>query len=401
MLFERKIFVAVVFCLTLLGVAAVYGQNKSPLIYSARKTLYKKINDDLFKKWLSGDVRVVHLDAELTADEGVYSSNPSEIKVYGGAAYRDSVRKLNADTLIYRENNREALAVGNVIVTEGGRLLGADRVRYLKNIRFIGAYGNVTISDDSTKSIVRGQEAAFNDSTGYGLITGNPILEKTDESGNIVTVTCSDTLEVLQEEKTFRLWNNVVAVKDSFTTYSDRAVYNNATETLVLTGNPRIEYLTASKREGAPSILTTRSIVTGDTVSVRFSERKVVSAEVKGSAVSSTSSIDTMGVLYDRSVIESMVMRLGMENDLISTISAEGTARSYYHRNYSEDKNMFVNVATGDTLNFLFENGDVSSMEIYGYGGSPGKGMYYEYEDKKAAAAKDSVEADSGSRGVK
>ena len=65
-------------------------------------------------------------------------------------------------------------------------------------------------------------------------------------------------------------------------------------------------------------------------------------------------------------------MRLEMDEEFISRVSAEGTARSYYHRNFfkNDDDKMFVNEAAGDTLTFFFDKGNVTSMKIYGYGRS-------------------------------
>ena len=423
---ERKAFAVIIMFLTIAWAVAAQGQNendeeKSSLFYSADGgTRVESVDGSIMKKLLGG-VHAWHGDATLEANEGVYFSKPSEIRFYGQAVFKDSIRQLNADTLIYFEKTREAHAIGNVKVTEGGRLLLSDRVRYQKNIRYLDAAGGVTVLDDSTRSFIQGMEAAFDDSTGHGIISGKPFLRREEENGSIITVTCSDTLEILrdeniyrlwknivatrdnltmtcsdtldilQDENTIRLWKNVVVTQDSLTALSEQAVFNDSTETLILPGKPEIQYIVTGTREDVLSPLTTLSIVTGDTVRVKIHERKISGAEIIGSAISTTTSTDTTGTFYDRSIIESAVMRLAMEDDYISSISAEGTARSYYHRNYSEDENMFVNVATGDTLTFSFERGNITTMKIYGYGGGIGKGRYYDYEREEISAMSDST----------
>jgi len=388
-----------------------------PLTFEAGSNRFRKNPDGSFVNRLYNGVKAWHLDAELTADEGVYESDADdrrEIRFYGGASFRDSLRRLTADTLVYYEDTRRAVAVGGVLVVEGGRTLVADRVEYRKAGSEIVASGAVNVYDDSTRSRVTGETASFNDSTGYGLIVGEPFLRKDDEDGGVMTVSCRDSLEIFEKERlirlwrdvvafkdsimmscsdtlviddlagTIRLWTNVLAVQDSLSATADFAVYHDSTETLTLTGTPSIRYAVMDTRDEAESTLHTVSVVTGDTVRVVIHDKKITGAEVIGNAVSATTSIDSSGVLFDRSVIESARMRMTIENDFISQVSAEGTAVSYYHRNYKTDDRMIVNEAAGDTLTFSFDRGELTEMKIFGFGGGLGKGTYFNYEPEKA-----------------
>ena len=47
-------------------------------------------------------------------------------------------------------------------------------------------------------------------------------------------------------------------------------------------------------------------------------------------------------------------MSMKMENNQITHVSAEGTAKSYYRRNEKEKDKVYVNSAIGDTLTFFF-----------------------------------------------
>ena len=398
---KQNTFTSLFVLATLVWAGVLYGQNnidmdnpdkeESRLYYHAGRTRGIKRPDGSFIKELSDGVEAWHHDAVLKAEEGIYDSYKGEICFYGNAAFKDSVRHLNADTLIYYENNHEAFAIGNVRVTERGRSLWAERVRYLKDLSVIEAFGNVAVKDDSIRSSIYGMEAVFNDSTGHGFVIGEPVLIREDKRGSIITITCSDTLEILEEEKIVRLWNDVVATKDSLKAVSKLALYDDSNETLTLTGDPEITYMITENREDVPSALSTVSVVTGDTIKVYIKERQVTGAKVIGSTVSTTTSTDTTGTLYERSLIESAVMRLEMDDDFISLITAEGTARSFYHRKQTEDNEMFVNVASGDTLTFFFDRGKITEMKIYGFGGGLGKGMYYEYLQEETSAVTDST----------
>lgn len=396
--------------------AAVFGQNadnteEQRLEFQAGGKEFKRnpVDNTFVNRFYNG-VRTRRLDAVLTANEGIYESGPGLIYFFGNAAFEDSLRRLFADTLIYYEKIHEAVAIGNVRVIEGDRSLTADRVLYQKDIRRILATGNVTVRDDSSHSTITGATADFSDSTGYGCISGVPYLEKIEDDGSIMTVTCTDTLEIFKNERVLRLWSHVVAitdsmtltcadtleihdkdkkialwhgvtaVKDSLTTTSDYATYDDATNTLVLTEKPAIRYAISDTRKEAPSRLHTVSTVDGDTIRVTIHDKKVSGAEILGASKSVTSAIDSTGTLFDRSIIESSAMALEMKDDRISRIIAGGTAKSYYHRNYASDGKMFINEASGDTLTFFFDGGKISEMVIFGYGGGLGKGMYYDYE---------------------
>ena len=137
--------------------------------------------------------------------------------------------------------------------------------------------------------------------------------------------------------------------------------------------------------------MSTVSIVTGDSIRIFVHKQKITGVEVIGSAVSTTTSTDTTGTLFDKSFIESAVMHLDMGSEYITQVSAEGTARSYYHHNKTQENDMFVNEATGDTLTFYFDKGKVTEMKIYGFGGGLGKGIYYEYEPEEISAESDSI----------
>ena len=372
------------------------GKSMQKLEFEAPRFEFKSLDEMNIINY-SGDstrqVRAWQEDIELQADVAVYNSKLAEARFHGGALFSDSLRNLAADTLIYYTGNREALAVGNVIVTEKDRLFRAGKVRYRKALRLMEAFGSVYMHDDSVRSTVTGAEAVFNDSTGYGVVTGFPVLTREDEIGSIIVITCNDTLEIDKEQKIVRLWKNVVMTKDSLTVSSEQAVYDDKTETVILTGMPVSRLVTYHAPDNAASELKMVSTVTGDSMRVFLSNRKVTGVEVIGAAHSTTVSRDTTGAVYDRSIIDSTVMRLKMNDDQVALVTAEGTARSYYHRAVLENKDgMFVNEASGDTIYFFFEEGTISQMRITGFAGTGARGKYYGFEPAPESAEEDSVE---------
>jgi|GEM_PF-6694770 lipopolysaccharide export system protein LptA len=382
--------------------SAVMGQNDnngaadedvSGLEFRSGSKKFVRAEDGTFtNSYLNGvEAWTKNRDSELRADAAVYKSGPGETRFYGGAAFRDSTRHLNADTLIYYDSSEEVVAIGNVVVREIDRTFWADRVNYIKKENLITATGGVIVRDDSLRSSITGSEAVFNDSTDYGLITGNPVLEREDDDENVITISCSDSLEIIQNERTVRLWNDVVIVKDSLRAESRMAVYNDSTEVVDLEGDPKIWHVMSDGVGEDNSKLTANSYAGGETISIRLSERKVSGVDILGNASSTTVWRDSTGAEYAKSILESMNMNLVMTDDLISGITAEGTASSYYFKDPSDTDDLFVNEATGDTLYFFFDGGEVTQLRISGRGGGGAKGNYYEYSpvDTTEAAGED------------
>jgi len=356
-------------------------EPKSGLRFLAGATEFKKNPDDsVVKRFLYG----VHAwtkerDSELQANEAIYNSALGETRFFGSAAFRDSSRYLNADTLIYYDATSEVEAKGKVVVTEKDRVFRTERIVYKRKERLLHTYGSIVIRDDSLKSTINGLEAVFNDSTNHGLVTGSPVLEKEDEKGSIVTVTCSDTLEIVKAERIIRLWNNVVIVKDSLRVHAGYAVYNDSTEVFTLFDTPTVYHSMFEKASDALSELKADSYITGDTIRIYLRKREVTGVDVLGKAYSNTVWKDSTEAVFAKSILEGAKMSLKMEGSMISMITAEGNATSYYFRNPADNSKMFVNEASGDTLRFFYDNGKINKLRISGYGGSGAKGKYYEF----------------------
>lgn len=324
-----------------------------------------------------GGVTADQQDVHLQADEALYETETGDIRFVGGSVLRDSVRTVTADTLLYNHRDRVAVASGNVIVNETGRLFRSDLIRYEKDLRLLMAEGHIYVSDDSLMSTITGMTALFNDSTNYGVIAGSPVLTRRDGE-SLLKMTGEDTLEVDRPVGLIRIWNDVVMTRDSMTVKARMAVYIDSTETVLLTGSPEAEIIMWNDPTDETPGLQRIGVVTGDTIRIGMADQQITGVHVSGSAVNTITAHDSSGTLYDRSVMESATMHMEMANDLVSLVTAEGTAQSYYHRAQMDNERMFVNEAEGDTIIFYFDEGHVDHMRITGKGGSGARGSYHE-----------------------
>jgi lipopolysaccharide export system protein LptA len=373
----------------LLCAATVKGQGGNRIEFSADSTLTEFIENGVIKRYV-GNVAARSADLLLKADEAVYNSVQNVTRLFGRTMLQDSIRTLYSDSLIYYDKREEAIASGNVRGMERARSFRAGRIRYLRNSRLFFGSGGVTVREDSIRSSVTGMEMTFNDSTRNGLIIGMPSLVREDEKGSIITITSSDTVTVLHEQRIAEIGKNVVVKKDSMTATSERARYEDAVEKVTLFGNPVIEHIMHGKGDEDNIPLRIVSEVAGDTVFVFLKERKLVAVEVVGKATGVTVATDSIGAVYYRSILKSRNLRLDMTGDQVSKVVAIGSADSYYmHAATRTGRNQFVNTARGDTINFLFRNGSIADMQIRGGGSGESAGKYYEFETAKADSIKE------------
>lgn len=368
--------------------ATVMGQNGDRIEFQADSTTTEFIDGGGVIKRYSGNVIARSTDLELKADEAVYNSRLNLTRLYGNTSLRDSVRTLYADTLIYYDRLRRAIASGHVRGFERARSILAGQVVYERNRRLLTGTGGVTVRDDSLRSSATGLKMVLNDSTRNGLVVGMPSLVREDKQGSIITLTASDTLRLYNKERIAEIWNSVVVKKDSMTARSVRAFYEDIPERVTLIGKPVIENVMHGTGDEDKIPIRITSVVTGDTVFVYLKDRALTGVRILGNATGTTTAVDSAsGSVYYRSVLESRDMRMDMNNNQISLVTAVGTANSYYmHAATKKGRNMFVNSARGDTIRLFFENGGISDMRIRGLSGGDAVGKYYEYTPSKTAA---------------
>ena len=375
---------------------AVMGQGGDHIEFQADGTATEFMEGGGVIKRYSGHVIARSADMELKADEAVYDSKLNLTRLYGNTRLRDSVRTLYADTLIYYDRLRRAIARGNVRGFERARTIRAGQVVYERGRRLLTGTGGVTIRDDSLRSSATGMSMVLNDSTRNGLVIGMPSLVREDKQGSIITLTAADTLRIFDKERSAEMWNTVEVKKDSMTARSLRAFYSDGDERVTLVGKPVIENIMHGEGDEDKVPIRITSIVTGDTVYVYLKDRALTAVRIIGAAAGTTVAVDSAGAVYYRSVLESRGMRMDMDNNQISLITAEGNANSYYqHAATKKGRNMFVNTARGDTIRLLFENGGIADMRIRGLNSGDAVGKYYEFTPTKTAADSAKEEKDT------
>ena len=111
--------------------------------------------------------------------------------------------------------------------------------------------------------------------------------------------------------------------------------------------------------------------------------------KLEGNTAGTAVAVDSTGAVYYRSVLDSRRMTLDMAGNLMTAMTAEGAASSYYmHAPTPSGRKMFVNTARGDTIRFFFDGGRISNMRIFGAGSGDAAGKYYEYEPVKEKGTK-------------
>ncbi len=272
---------------------------------------------------LRGNVEVVDGEATLRAPHGWYDRSAGLARLQGGVVGRERQQRLVADEAFYERDSLIVRARGNVIGDddenrirleagavdfdrrtrlatatrsplmrardEDGNetLLRARLLRVNAATRVAEAVDSVQVQRDTLRATAR--YAVFDDSTGRGLLLGEP------RAWDQETVLTGDTLETLATDRELE---RVIVRGDARLDYAggreanrgessrlsgsrvDMFVSGSRVDSLVATGSARNDY-TAVAREGRTA---EENRARGDTILVYFRDRKIDRARVLGGA---------------------------------------------------------------------------------------------------------------------
>lgn len=347
--------------------------------------------------YLGGGVQGTEKDQRLRADEAWYLRDSLLVKARGHVrGWNDTSRvELSADRIDFDRRSKVAVATGSPVLQtkdEDGALttMSSLLMRVDSDSRTAEAIDSVLVVRDTLR--VRADRAFFDDSTGYGILTGSP------RAWDDETVVTGDTLEtVTVNRRLSRVIVRGAAIMDYAGVRASNAgersrltgqrvdvfVTGNRMDSLLAVGTARNEY-TAPKTEGRTQ---ERNLAHGDSILVWFKDRKVDRARVVGNAKgeyrSPVDETDTLAVLnevvrYDGRVIDFEVPR--------NRIVLDGQAHLTYRelelssRRVEFDSEKQTLVARGTPV--LLDKGDQVDGNLMTYDLESRSGTIYEAETK-------------------
>ncbi len=243
---------------------------------------------------LMGGVSGKEKKQRLTADEAVYERESSMVRARGHVVGNDDENRvqLEADAVDFDRRAKVAVATGRPLMRardDDGKetLLRARLLRVNSATRIAEAMDSVSMERDTMRATAR--YAVFNDSTGRGLLLGEP------RAWDNETTLTGDTLETFAVK---RKLERVVVRGQAKIDYAggresnrgetsrltgsrvDMFVSESRIDSLVATGAARNAY-TAVAKEGKTA---EQNLAMGDTIIVYFKDRKIDRARVQGKA---------------------------------------------------------------------------------------------------------------------
>ncbi len=330
-----------------------------------RAVQYFKTNEVV----LTGNVRVQDDTLVLNGKRGVYNGNDKTAEAFEGVYLEEGKRKLNADYGKYFINERRVLFRNNVIVQDTGSTLLCNELIYFRDEKRTIARNNVIISDINND--VKTYSNYFENLGDYSFLLGQPRIVQIDttEEGTLDTLTIvSNEMHSYQDSlPRFIAVGKVIMKRGDVSAECGHAVYYSDADSIILRDKPFVWY--------------EKTQVSGDSIFIKLTERKLKKIIVRGNAFAISLSDTNYTNRFDQMSGETITMNF--DEGKINNILVDVTATSLYYLYETEvsaadttikvQKPNGINITSGDQIMILFEDKKVEAIKI----SSGVEGKYY------------------------
>jgi hypothetical protein len=290
--------------------------------------------------------------------------NRDEIVLHRNVRYIDPEKSLTADRIVYNKTNQLARATGHVIVVDSLHTLKAERVTYNQQTEVIIADDNVFLTDSGNEVQLTGQHAEYRRDEKYAKVTGDPVLIRTDSTG--------------QEEL------RITGVEMEMQNGGDKAIVTDSVHIIHKDGKATCQQAEFYKNEEY-ALLKTDPImyqrfdeIAGDEVEMHFSEKELRQVIISNNAVV-TSPVDTLDPSGLMNRLHGDKITLDLEERKLKRVLVEGKATSHYHvieKVNDIDEYKGLNKVIGDKITMYLKD---SKPEKIIFESDPGtsEGIYY------------------------
>jgi lipopolysaccharide export system protein LptA len=345
----------------------------------------------------SSGVTLQEENATLRAGSGSYRMYERVAYFSDGVTLEDGKAKLTAAAGEYYSLEKRAVFRGNVNVLSDSGRIRAEQLTYWRESQEAFATGNVTLLPKGQNARLTGDTLRNIPARNYTLVLGHPKLvqidtTRADSTGEIRRDTTTITARMLEAFRgttaEYRATDNVRLNRGDLQAVSRIARYlpddsvialgsgvarkradtGNAAPKDSLSGNRAVTGVRKDTSAGETSPLMASPIVwygksqlTGDTITVGLSDRRLRAIDVTGNAFAVTEG-ERRG-RYDQLAGERLYF--DVLEDTIRYVRSEGLASSIYFL-YDAGNPNGLNRASGDTIGIAFDAGQVSRIRIRG-----------------------------------
>lgn len=330
-----------------------------------RAVQYFKTNEVV----LTGNVRVQDDTLVLNGKRGIYNSDDKTAEAFEGVYLKEGTRKLFADYGKYFINEQRVLFRNNVVVQDTSSTLLCNELIYFRDQKRTIARKNVIISDLNNN--VKTYSNYFENLGDYSFLMDEPRVVQIDttEEGTLDTLTIvGNEMHSYQDSlPRFVAVGKVIMKRGDVSAECGKSVYYTDSDSIILREKPFVWY--------------EETQVSGDSIFIKLTERKLEKIIVRGNAFAISLSDTNYQNRFDQMSGETITMNFF--DGKINNINVDVTATSLYYLYETESSAADttirvqnpngINITSGDQINILFEDKKVEAIKII----SGVEGKYY------------------------
>ena len=302
---------------------------------------------------LYGMVKVVRDSTTMTSTEATYYSDERRAEMSKGVRLVRGTMILTARFGEYWANEKRARFRDEVLVVDSGSSTHSDVLTLFENEGKTIAVGNVRGDNPGNNMTVFGDSLVHFERERYTVIPKNPRLMQVDTvaPGTIDTLLVTGAyMEAIQDSVQRFVANGLVEMaRSDFSARCGEAVYYHTRDRLVLRDHP--------------VVWNGENQVTGDSVVIRTSNRKLESVWVSGRSMAVSRADSVLRERFDQLLAREITLRF--RDGRIYQIDAERNATSLYYLFDGSQPNG-LNRSSGDRILMDFADQRVDRIKIIG-----------------------------------
>jgi lipopolysaccharide export system protein LptA len=303
--------------------------------------------------YLTGNMVIRDEKTTMRAPRGIYYRKDRRAEAFDGVVLDDGNVRLTANYGEYLAEPRIAFFRGKVKIVDSASTVTSDSLTYFRNTRQSIAEGRVRIVSETDNIVITGGKLEHDAGTQFSRMAVNPVLVQRDSlpTGAADTlVVRSQVMEVYRDSiKRFVAIDSVRMVRSELAGIAGLATFFTLGDSILLRRAPLVWY--------------GETQISGDSMNVYLSRRKLRQVDVMGNAGALSRSDSLYPKRLDQVVGESM--RLTFGDTALSRIDVDIRAISVYHI-YEDTLGNGLNRISGDRIVMQFTGGRVSSIRILG-----------------------------------
>ncbi|MEJ5263617.1 MAG: OstA-like protein [Ignavibacterium sp.] len=313
----------------------------------------------------------------LTADAGEYYFDENKAVFQSNVKLYDTASTLTSQKLIYFRNEDRAIATDNVKIIDSVNTIFADTIDHFRKKQITFASGSVVIKNNENNSMVFGEHLEDYRESKYTIIDKLPMLVQVDtskftDSLGFETITLDtlfikcEVMEVFREPlQKFIATDSVKIIRGLFASKNDLTIYFKDDEKII---TQKI-----SDEHKQPVLWYDNSQLTGDSITIYISNKKIRELDVDGNAFM-LSQNKNFNQRFDQSSAASI--KMFFEDNKIQRAEFFGNVYSIYYLYEEEQPNGLMKANSRDAV-IIFNENEVSEVKLYG---NPGSEYYPEQQ---------------------